>query len=120
MISTHDKEIYAVIQTLRYWLHYLLPHEFVLFSDHEALKYIYSQKKLNARHGRWIEFLQDYTFTLHHKARVENKTVDALSRRIFILTKMSLVVNDFGKIKVDYKSCPDFCNVYAILIDGSI
>ena len=108
-----------MIQALRYWRHYLLPYEFVLFSDHEALKYIYSQKKLNARHGRWIEFLQDYTFTLRHKAGVENKAADALSRRIFILTKMSTVVNGFEKIKAEYESCPDFCDIYAILIDGS-
>ena len=49
--STYDKEFYAVIQALRYWRYYLFPHEFILFSDHEVLKYIYSQKKLNARHG---------------------------------------------------------------------
>ena len=117
--STYDKEFYAVIQALRYWRHYLLPHEFVLFSDHEALKYIYSQKKLNARHGRWTGFLQDYTFTLRHKAGVENKVADALSRRIFILTKMFIVVNDFEKIKAEYESCPNFCDIYAIMIDGS-
>ena len=35
--STYDKEFYAVVQTLRYWRHYLLPQEFVLYSDHEAL-----------------------------------------------------------------------------------
>jgi hypothetical protein len=35
--STYDKELYAVVQALRYWLHYLLPQEFVLYSDHEAL-----------------------------------------------------------------------------------
>ena len=46
--STYDKKFYIVIQALRYWRYYLLPHEFVLFSDHETLKYIYSQKKLNA------------------------------------------------------------------------
>jgi len=115
--STYDKEFYAVIQALRYWRHYLLPHEFVLFSDHEALNYIY-QKKLNG-HGRWIEFLQDYAFTLRHKARVENKAADALSRHIFILTKMSTVVNSFEKIKAEYESCPSFCDIYAILTNGS-
>jgi len=78
--STYDKKFHVVIEALRYWPHYLPPQEFVLFSDHEALNYIYSQKKLNTRHGRWIEFLQDYTFTLHHKAGVENKAADALSR----------------------------------------
>ena len=74
---------------------------------------------MNARHERWIEFLQDYMFPLRHKARVENKAADALSRRIFILTKMSTVVNDFEKIKAEYESCPDFCDIYAILIDES-
>ena len=39
--STYNKEFYPVIQALRYWRHYLLPQDFVLFSDHEALKYIY-------------------------------------------------------------------------------
>jgi len=96
-----------------------LLHEFVLFFDHEALKYIYSQKKLNTRYGQWIEFLQDYTFTLRHKTGVENKATNTLSRRIFILTKMSMVVNGFQKIKTEYESCPNFCDIYAILIDGS-
>ena len=59
------------------------------------------------------------TLTLRYKARVENKDVDVLSRRIFILTKMSMVVNGFEKIKTEHESCPNFCDIYAILTDGS-
>ena len=55
--STYDKEFYAVVQSLRYWRHYLLPKEFIIFSDHEALKYLNSQQKMNARHARWVEYL---------------------------------------------------------------
>ena len=48
--STYDKELYVVVQALRYWSHYLTPHKFVIYSDHDALRHINSQKKLNARH----------------------------------------------------------------------
>ena len=32
--STYDKEFYAIVQSLRFLRFYLLPTEFVLFSDH--------------------------------------------------------------------------------------
>ena len=83
--STYDKEFYAVVQSLRYWRHYLLPKEFVIFSDYEALKYLKSPQKLNARHARWVEYLQSYTFVLKHKAGSENRVVDALNRRVTLL-----------------------------------
>jgi hypothetical protein len=35
--STYDKEFYAVIQSLKKWRHYLIPKEFVLYSDNKAL-----------------------------------------------------------------------------------
>nr|GEV08522.1 reverse transcriptase domain-containing protein [Tanacetum cinerariifolium] len=38
--TTYDKEFYAIIRSLEYWRHYLLPSEFILFSDHQALRYI--------------------------------------------------------------------------------
>ena len=84
--STYDKEFYAVIQALRHWRHYLLSKEFVLFLDHEALKYLHSQQKLSDRHARWVEYLQDYTFVIRHKKGKDNVFADALSRRAHLLT----------------------------------
>ena len=77
--TTYEKEFYAMVQSLRHWRHYLLPKEFVIFSDHEALKYLNSQQKLSARHTRWVEYLQSFTFVLKHKAGSENRAADALS-----------------------------------------
>ena len=109
--STYDKEFYAVVQSLRYWQHYLLPKEFVIFSDHEALKYLNSQQKLNARHARWIEYLQSYTFVLKHKVGSENRAANALSRRVTLLFTSQVEVLHFERIKEEYKNCPDFGNI---------
>jgi hypothetical protein len=38
--SMYDKEFYAVIQALKKWRHYLVPKEFVLYSDNHALQFI--------------------------------------------------------------------------------
>jgi hypothetical protein len=61
--STYDKELYALVRTLQTWQHYLWPHEFIIHSDHEALKHIRSQTNLNRRHATWVEFI---VFSLHH------------------------------------------------------
>ena len=71
--STYDKEFYVVVQALRYWRHYLLPQEFVLYLDHEALRFLNSQKKLNSRHGKWVKFLQPYPYVIKHKAGLRTK-----------------------------------------------
>ena len=56
--STYDKEFYAIYRALFHWSQYLLYKPFVLFSDHEALKFINHQHKLNPRNATWVEFLQ--------------------------------------------------------------
>jgi len=38
--STYDKEFYVVIQALKKWMHYLIPREFVLYSDNQDLQFI--------------------------------------------------------------------------------
>jgi len=50
--STYDKKLYALVRTLQTWQRYLLFKEFVIHSDHEALKFLKSQGKLNKRHAR--------------------------------------------------------------------
>ncbi|KAI0528907.1 hypothetical protein KFK09_001451 [Dendrobium nobile] len=113
--STYDKEFYAVIQSLRYWQHTQLPQEFFIFSNHETLCYINSQKKLNTRHGQWVEFLHECTYSLRHKVGVENKATDALNRRMMTTTEMRGEIIGFEQVKEDYLECPDFKEVYSLL-----
>ena len=38
--STYDLELYAIVQSLRRWRHYLLPKEFVVYTDNHALIFL--------------------------------------------------------------------------------
>ena len=109
--STYDLEFYAIVQALRHWRHYLVPQEFVLFTDHLALKYINTQKKLNTRHAKWVSFLQGCTFVLKHKSGKQNQVADALSRRISLITTMVAEVIGFDTIKTLYATNDDFWEI---------
>ena len=50
-----------------------------MYSDHKSLKYIFTQRDLNMRQRRWMEFLEDYDFTLHYHPGKANVVADALS-----------------------------------------
>jgi hypothetical protein len=50
--STYDKELYAFVRYLETWQLYLWPKKFVIHSNHESLKHIHSQGKLNRRHTK--------------------------------------------------------------------
>ena len=71
----------AVVFALKIWCHYLYGEEFKVYSDHKSLKYIFTQRDLNMRQQRWMEFLEDYDFTLHYHPGKANVVVDALSRK---------------------------------------
>ena len=51
-----------------------------MFSDHNSLKYIFTQRDLNMRQCKWMEYLED-EFTLHYHPGKTNVVVSALSRK---------------------------------------
>ena len=52
-----------------------------MFSNHKSLKYIFKQRDINMRQRKWMEFLEDYDFTLHYHPGKANVVADALSRK---------------------------------------
>ena len=55
--------------------------QFEVFSYHKNLKYIFAQRDLYKRQRRWMEFLEDYDFTLHYHPGKANVVADALNRK---------------------------------------
>jgi hypothetical protein len=65
--SIYDKEFYALIRALQVWQHYLWPKEFVIHTDHESLKYLKGQSKLNHRHAKLVEFMESFPYVIKYK-----------------------------------------------------
>nr|GEY57887.1 RNA-directed DNA polymerase [Tanacetum cinerariifolium] len=106
--STYDNEFYVIVRSLDTWRHYLLSNEFVLFSDHEDLKFINGKHKLKPRHAKWVEFIQAFSFVIRHKVGSDNQVADALSRRHSLITTMQIRVQGFDSFLGLYCDDPDF------------
>ena len=52
-----------------------------MYLDHKSLKYIFTQKDLNLWQRRWVEYLEDYDFTLNYHPGKANVVANALSKK---------------------------------------
>ena len=87
--------------------------EFILHSDHKALKYIKGQHNLNSRHTKWVEYLQLFHFSIKHKFEKLNQSADALSQRHILLFQLDICVLGFKHLKSLYAGDEDFGELYA-------
>ena len=101
------------------WQHYLLPKEFVINSDHESLKYLKGQGKLNKRHAKWVEFLQQFPYVIKHKKGTSNVVADALSRRYALFSTLETKFIGFDHIKALYEHDPDFAQIYTTCVHAA-
>ena len=62
----HDMELVAIVFALKILFHYLYSEQFEVFSDHKSLKYIFTLRDVNMRQRRWMDYLEEYEFTLHY------------------------------------------------------
>ena len=87
-------------------------HPFILYPNHESLKNIHGQQKLNPRHARWVEFLQTFNFSAKYKTGKTNVIADALRRRHSLLAILEARILGFKIIKEQYPGDPDFNILY--------
>ena len=116
--STYDKELYALVRTLHTWQHYLWHREFIIHSDHEALKHIRTQTNLNRRHAKWVEFIESFPYIIKHKNGKDNVIADALSRRYTMLSQLDFKIFGLHTVKDQYVDDVDFKDAFGHCING--
>lgn len=102
-------EFYAIVQAIKHWCHYLVHREFVLFTDHDALRHLNSQAKVSSRHAAWISYLQQFTFIIKHQSGKTNRVAEALSRRHGLLTTMHTTIVGFAFFFANLYPTHPFC-----------
>ena len=74
---------------------------------------------MNARHAKWVEFLNEYSSVINYRSGIENKVADALSRLTVTLHRMSAHVIGFDRLKNEYSVCPEFGIIYNEVSNGN-
>jgi hypothetical protein len=118
---TYDKEMYALVQCIKKWKHYLLWKEKIIHTYHQPLQYLQEQTKLQqSRHYRWMGFLQQFHLVIKYKKGTSNKVTYILSIRpivaSIILKNTSLSHDSYVE---QYAIDEYFKEVYEKLTDGA-
>ena len=103
---THDLELAAVVHALKTWRHYLLANRCEIYTDHQSLKYIFTQPDLNLRQRCWIELIKDYDVGISYTQGKANVMADALSRKSYCNNLMlqkyqPLLHEEFRKLNLE-------------------
>nr|GFB46112.1 reverse transcriptase domain-containing protein [Tanacetum cinerariifolium] len=77
---TTEKEMLAVVYAFENFRSYLIMNKSIVYTDHSALKYLFSKKDAKSRLLRWILLLQEFDFKVIDTKGAENYAADHLSR----------------------------------------
>nr|GFB99579.1 reverse transcriptase [Tanacetum cinerariifolium] len=78
--STYIREMYAIIESVKRWRHYLLGKRFRIFTDQRSLKFILNQNIQTPEQQKWLSKLLGYEYDILYKPGKENTVANALSR----------------------------------------
>ena len=118
--TTTEKELLAVVYTLEKFSPYIFGSKIVIYTDHAALKYLFSKKETKPRLIRWVLLLQEFDLQIKDKKGSKNLVADHLSR---------LNVSSMGDISDSFLDehllavssyAPWFAHIINFLVNGSI
>ena len=78
--TTTEKELLAMIYCILQCKCLLYGKAFTVYTDHVALKWMFSLKAPSQRICRWSEKLRDFTIDVQHRSGKKNQLADCLSR----------------------------------------
>lgn len=77
---TIEKELLAIIWSVKHFRPYLFGRKFKILTDHRPLIYLFNMTNPSSRLTKFRLILEEYDFSVHYVKGSENVTADALSR----------------------------------------
>lgn len=101
--STYDRELTAIFQSIKFFLHFLEGLRFIIFTDHKPITFEFQQslEKASPRQLRQLNFIAEFSTDIHHSI------ADWLSRIAFISTDKI----DFNKLSLEQKLDQDLLKI---------
>ncbi|XP_058003646.1 transposon Ty3-I Gag-Pol polyprotein [Hevea brasiliensis] len=83
-LSVYERELLAITFAVSKWRHYLEQEPFFIKIDHESIKHLLEQKLHTNLQLKGVSKLLGLQYKIIYRKGVENKVVDALSRKIAV------------------------------------
>lgn len=80
--------------------------------DHESLKHLKRQNKLNRQHTKWMEFIETFPCIIKCKQVNKNVVINLLSSRYALLSTLNARLLGFEFLKDLYANDPDFSTIH--------
>lgn len=78
----HERELMAIVESVKHWKVYAHGKRFTAHSDHNPLEHLFTQERISKRQARWLETLADFDLQIKRIRGDDNKVADALSRQL--------------------------------------
>lgn len=101
--STIERECFAIIYMTKHFRPYLYGRKFTIVTDHKPLIWLMNAKDQNSRLMRWKLKLEDYDYTIVHRAGTRHANADALSR----VNTISVVTRSKARLQRDLVDSSD-------------
>lgn len=98
--SATDKELLAVVKSVKHFRPYLIASKWLFRTDHQAITYLFQAKDLSTRLLRWSLQLQEYDFTIEY-VKGENNIADPLSRLVDMTAQVNMISKARNLIRLE-------------------
>ena len=74
------RELLSIVWFMEHFKHYLIGRPFLVRTDHNSLRWLFSFKEPEGQVARWLERLSAFNFKIEHRPGIRHGNSDALSR----------------------------------------